>query len=321
MESTTDRAERGTAAFAWYSELSSEGRVAFKAAYLGWALDAFDFLIVTFALSGIAATFALSKGATGLILTVTLVASAFGGILAGVLADRIGRARTLMVTVAFYSLFTLLAGLAQSYEQLLVFRVFQGLGFGGEWATGAAIVSEFSKPEQRGRLLGWVQSAWSLGWALAAIAFTVIFSLAEPEIAWRILFFLGILPALLILYIRARMRDPEVYVETRRAERERSREALESRATESPLRQLFRRDLIKTTLTTFLLATGAQGGIYVQVTWLPTFLQETRNLNVVNTGLYLIVVIAGSFAGYILAAYILDWIGRRRTFAIFLTAR
>jgi len=318
MEETTDRAERGTPGFDWYSELSNEGRYAFKAAYLGWGLDAFDFLVVTFALSAIAGYFALSQGAAGFILTVTLVSSAVGGVLAGMLADRIGRARTLMVTVAVYSVFTFLSGLSQSYEQLLVFRALQGLGFGGEWATGAALIAEYSKPEQRGRLLGWMQSAWSVGWALAAIAFAIVFTLAEPEIAWRILFFLGILPALLVIYIRARVRDPEVYVATRRAEQERRHEALESHATENPLVQLFRRDLIKTTLLTFLLATGTQGGIYVQVTWLPTFLLETRNLNVVNTTGYLIVVIGGAFAGYIVAAYIHDWLGRRPTFALFL---
>lgn len=320
MQKTASEETRGSASgFAWYTSLSQRGRSAFKAAYLGFALDAFDLLIVTFALSAIAATFGLSQGQTGLVLTVTLVASAFGGILAGILADRIGRARTLMVTVGVYSLFTLLSGLAQTYEQLLVFRALQGLGFGGEWATGAALVAEFSKPEHRGRLLGWVQSAWSLGWALAAIAFTVVFSLAEPETAWRILFFLGTLPALLILYIRANVRDSDIYVETRRAEQERNPEALASHATESPLRQLFRRDLRKTTLASFLLATGIQGGTYLQVTWLPLFLQQARDLSVVNTGAYLLVMIVGSFVGYASSGYVHDWLGRRPTFALFVT--
>src|SRR5215207_6845028 len=129
MATTTERAQGGgPTALRWYTELGDLGRRAFKAAYLGFALDAFDLLIVTFALTGIAATFALSQGQAALVLTVTLVASAFGGILAGVLADRIGRARTLMITVAVYSLFTLLSGLATSYEMLLVFRALQGLG-------------------------------------------------------------------------------------------------------------------------------------------------------------------------------------------------
>ena len=327
MGKTTDgtkpEAEAGTrartGAFAWYLGLSRQGRAAFKAAYLGFALDAFDLLIVTFALSAIAATFALSQGQAGLVLTVTLLASAFGGIIAGALADRIGRARTLMITVGVFSLFTLLSGLAQSYEQLLVFRALQGLGFGGEWATGAALVAEFSKPEQRGRVLGFVQSAWSLGWALAAIAFAVVFSLAEPEMAWRILFFLGALPALLILYVRSRVRDSELFVETRRAERERSQAAVQSGATVSPLRQLFRRDLRGTTLASVLLATGIQGGTYVQVTWLPLFLQEARGMDVVNTGAYLLVLIAGSFFGYASSGYVHDWLGRRPTFTLFVT--
>ena len=119
------------------------------------------------ALTAIAATFALSQAQAGLIATSTLVVSAFGGVLAGVLADQIGRVRTLMVTVAVYSVFTFLSGVSQSYEQLLVFRSLQGVGFGGEWAAGAILVAEIANPAQRGRVLGAIQSAWAVGWGRA----------------------------------------------------------------------------------------------------------------------------------------------------------
>src|SRR5688500_13194995 len=120
----------------WFAALGVKGRRAFRAAYTGYMLDAFDLIVLTLSLSAIGATFSVGTGATGALSTVTLSASALGGILGGVLADRIGRARTLMLSVAVYSLFTFLSGLASSYEMLMVFRIFQGIGFGAEWGVG-----------------------------------------------------------------------------------------------------------------------------------------------------------------------------------------
>jgi MFS family permease len=139
----------GTFNLDWYKSLQGNARPAFWAGFMGWALDGFDFMVLPLALSAIAATFAVSQGAAGLIVTVSLIVSAFGGILAGYLADRIGRVNTLMITIGLYSVGTFLSGLSPSYELLLVFRAIQGLGFGGEWAAGAILVSEMSRPDQR----------------------------------------------------------------------------------------------------------------------------------------------------------------------------
>jgi MFS family permease len=155
--------------FDWYRTLPEQAAHAFWASFMGWALDAFDFQVFSLALTAIAATFALSKGQSGLIATVTLVVSAIGGVAAGALADRIGRVRTLMVTIAVYAIFTFLSGLAPNYGLLLTFRALQGLGFGGEWAAGAILVAEVANPVQRGRVLGMVQSAWAIGWGLAVL--------------------------------------------------------------------------------------------------------------------------------------------------------
>src|SRR6201991_4177225 len=149
----------------WYAALGEKARRAFRAAYAGYMLDAFDLIVLTLSLTAIGATFDVGKGATGALSTVTLSASAVGGILGGVLADRIGRARTLMLSVAVYSVFTFLSGLATSYEMLLAFRVFQGIGFGAEWGVGAVLVAELVRAESRGRALGIIQSAWAVGWA------------------------------------------------------------------------------------------------------------------------------------------------------------
>ena len=141
-------------------------------------LDAFDLIVLTLSLAAIGPTFGVGTGATGALSTVTLSASAIGGILGGVLADKIGRARTLIYSVAVYSVFTFLSGLASSYEMLMVFRVFQGIGFGAEWGVGAVLVAELVRPESRGKALGVIQSAWAVGWALAVVAYLITFGLS-----------------------------------------------------------------------------------------------------------------------------------------------
>jgi MFS family permease len=302
---TAGRAAARSREEGWFAALGVSGRRAFRAAYAGYMLDAFDLIVLTLSLSAIGATFHVGTGATGALSTVTLSASAIGGILGGVLADRIGRARTLMLSVAVYSLFTLLSGLATSYAMLMTFRVFEGIGFGAEWGVGAVLVAELVRPASRGRALGIVQSAWASGWAIAVVAYLIAFEVFDETVAWRVLMCLGILPALLILYVRSRVRDPEVFTEARTDEGE------------VPLKQILRGDLLKTTLAASLLATGIQGGYYAMFTWIPTFLKKERDLTVVGTSGYLFVVIAGAFLGYLTAGWVHDRIGRRRAFALF----
>ena len=137
--------------------------------------------------------------------------SAVGGAVAGALADALGRVRVLILSIASYALFTLLAGCAQSYEQLPVFLTLQGLGFGGEWAAGAVLVAEYADATQRGRVVGSVQSAWSIGYAGVLLANTITFSLAPPELAWRIMFWLGALPVVALLWVRTGIEESPLY--------------------------------------------------------------------------------------------------------------
>jgi MFS family permease len=291
----------------WWAELGDRGRKAFRAAFAGYMLDAFDLIVLTLSLAAIGATFGVDTGATGALATVTLSASALGGILGGVLADRFGRARTLMITVGVYSLFTFLSGLASSYEMLMVFRVFQGIGFGAEWGVGAVLVAELVRPEARGRALSVIQSAWAVGWALAVIAYLVTFELFDEKTAWRVLMCLGILPGLLIVYIRRNVEDAVIHTQTRAEDRR------------GTLRHILSGDLLRTTVAASLLATGIQGGYYAMFTWIPTYLKTERDLTVVGTSGYLFVVIAGAFLGYITSGFVHDRLGRRRTFALFAT--
>lgn len=290
---------------AWYTTLNPAGRRAFVGAFAGYGLDSYDFWVLPLTLAAIATTFSLSTPQTGLLSTATLVASAFGGVVAGVMADRIGRVRTLMITVVAYALFTALCGIATSYETLLVFRALQGLGFGGEWAAGAILVAEYSAARHRGRAVAMVQSAWAVGWGLAVIVYTVVFSVFDESVAWRVLFLTGALPALLVFYVRRGTTDAPAYVEQR------------DTAERGSLLAIFRRPLTRTTFFASLLATGTQGGYYTLATWVPTYLKTGRGLSVVGTGGYLAFLIVGAFCGYLTGGYFTDRLGRKNTFRLF----
>ncbi len=146
----------------WYTELQASEKRTFWACFGGWALDAMDVQIFSFAIPAIIAAFHLTNADAGLIGTVTLLTSAFGGWFAGALADRVGRVRTLQITILWFAVFTFLCGFAQSYAQLFVFRALMGLGFGGEWAAGAVLMGEVIRAEHRGKAVGSVQSGWAL---------------------------------------------------------------------------------------------------------------------------------------------------------------
>ncbi|MFH8626786.1 MFS transporter [Streptomyces vietnamensis] len=295
-----------TGAFAWLRGLGPRGRRAFGGAFGGYALDSYDFFTLPLSMVAIAASFGLDKGQTGLLTTVTLVVSAVGGALAGVLADRVGRVKALMVTVVTYALFTVLCGFAPNYETLLVFRALQGLGFGGEWAVGAILVAEYASAKHRGRTLGAVQSAWAAGWALAVLVYTLVFQWAEADLAWRILFWTGALPALLVVYVRRNVEDAPQATEARRAG-----------AGRGSFRAVFRPGLLRTTLFAILLSTGVQGGYYTLATWVPTFLKTERGLTVVGTGGYLTLLISGAFTGYLTGGHLTDRLGRKKNIVLF----
>ena len=277
---------------------------AMAASAFGWGLDGFDFYLYVYALPAILTAFSLSKAYGGLLATYTLAASAIGGIAMGTIADRIGRKNALIISIACYALFTFLCGIAQSYTMLAVFRALEGFGFGGEWAVGAVLISEWSDARTRGRALGFVQGSWAVGWLAANFAFQVVAATVGLETGWRYLFLLGIIPAIFILYIRRNVDDAPVYTATRK----------------SPgwsLAGLFTPALARTTFFASLLAIGVQGGYYALFTWMPTYLTTQRHIPAVTSGSFLYLLIGGAYAGYVTAGYINDAIGRRRTFIIF----
>lgn len=299
-------------ALGWLHALGPRGRRAFAGAFGGYALDSYDYFTLPLSMVALSAYFGLDSGQTGLFTTVTLVVSAIGGAVAGVVADRVGRVRALMITVITYAVFTVACGFAPTYETLLVFRALQGLGFGGEWAVGAILVAEYASARHRGRTLGAVQSSWAVGWALAAIVYTLVFSFAGDDLAWRVMFWTGALPALLVVWLRRRVHDaPQASAAREQSPRRGSFAAIFRPGTaEAP-------GLLRTTVFAGLLSTGVQGGYYTLATWVPTYLKSERGLSVVGTGGYLTFLISGAFLGYLTGGYLTDRLGRRRNIWLF----
>jgi MFS family permease len=294
-------------ALGWISDLNPRERRAFTACVGGWALDAMDVQLYSFVIPALIATWGITRTQAGILGTAALLVSALGGWLAGWFADRFGRVLTLQIAILWFAAFTFLSGLAQNFNQLFAARAIMGLGFGGEWAAGAVLLGEVIRAQHRGKALGIMQAGWALGWGTAALLYAFFFSILPPQTAWRALFLVGILPAILVFWVRRYVEEPPVYLEAR---------ALLAAHGESPsLFEIFRPPLLRVTLLGGLMGTGAQGGYYAVTTWLPTFLRA--RLSVLDSAGYLAVSIAGAFCGYLSGGFLADRIGRRLTFLVF----
>jgi SHS family lactate transporter-like MFS transporter len=194
------------------SDLSSGDRWhAGTASFLGWTLDAFDFFVLVFLLDTLAAQFHVAKSAIVLTITATLAMRPVGAIVFGVLADRYGRRRPLMANIVFFSVVELLCGFAPNYTVFLILRTVYGIGMGGEWGVGASLAMESAPPRWRGLLSGILQSGYSIGYLLAAIAAWFVL----PAWGWRAMFWVGGAPALLAFYIRSKVRESEAWTQHR----------------------------------------------------------------------------------------------------------
>jgi MFS family permease len=285
-------------------EVSTQRRRAFVAAGLGWGLDGFDWTMFAYALPAITTALSLSESQGPFVVAFSLVASAFGGVIGGTLADRFGRVRVLTFVILGYSLFTALTATSQSFEQLLFWRTLHGFAFGAEWAVGAALLAEYAVPAQRGRTMGLLQSTYAIGWAVSTAAYLILFDSMADDKAWRYLFLIGILPAIAAFFIRLRTKD-------------RVRTLTSDKAPRISFPLLFRPDMRRTSILATLFGVGGQGTYYSVFVFLPTFLTVERHQTVIGTATYSWVVIAGSFVGYIVAGFIHDAIGRRPAFTFY----
>jgi MFS family permease len=294
---------------AWWRQGTPDGRRAIVAAGLGWMLDAFDVTLFALALPAIRRDLGLSPAAGGMLGSVALVSAAAGGVAFGWISDRFGRTRALMLSVLLYSIFTAACGLAGSFAQFVVFRILLGLGMGGEWASGAALVSETWAAEHRGKALALMQSGWAIGYGLAA----AVNYLVQPAFGWRAVFFVGILPAALTVWVRRNVREPEIW---RRAVRSGPRPRIG---------QLFAPGLAPLTLVLTAMNACTLFGWWSFNLWLPSYLQEPASrgglgLQILSSSTLIVVMQAGMWLGYVTFGYVSDRIGRKRTYVAYLIA-
>jgi len=299
--------ETSAPSFRWSAATPTQRRVVI-AASLGWMLDAFDVMLYSIVLATLMRAFAMSRTTAGLLNALTLVASALGGLLFGMLADRFGRRRMLTASILSYSLFTFACGLSTTIVTLAVFRFLLGLGMGGEWNTGAALVAETWPAAWRGRALGIVQSSWAVGYALSALVAGVILAHAS----WRWVFFAGILPAVLVLWIQRHVPEPPLW--------ERAHAA--NPADEIHSLGRFMRPLVILTAANTC-GMFAWWGLF---TWIPAYLilpieQGGHGFTSLSlTGFLVTVNLLGMLPGYLLFGVAADRFGRRTTLVFYLFA-
>jgi SHS family lactate transporter-like MFS transporter len=274
---------------------------AVAAGFLGWTLDAFDFFLVVMTLTAIAREFGKSDAAIALSLTLTLAFRPVGAFIFGLLADRYGRKIPLMIDLVFYSLIEVLTGLAPNYVTFLVLRALFGIGMGAEWGVGASLVMEKVPPRYRGVVSGLLQQGYALGYLLAALCYLFVF----PHWGWRPLFFIGGLPALLALFVRARVRESDVWRETRHHDWSGLGRAIASNW------KLF-------VYLTILMAMMNMVSHGTQDMY-PTFLERDRHFGPAGRAWLTAFSQVGALVGGVLCGLYSDRLGRRRTIGLALT--
>jgi len=294
---------------AWYQEADSKQRRVLWAGSLGWMLDSMDTMLYALVLSHLMKDFGITEREAGLLGSLTLLSSAIGGVLFGVLADRFGRTWALMASILTYSVFTAASGAAQTLLQLAVCRALLGLGMGGEWATGAALISETWPTRHRGKALGLMQSSWAVGYALAAVVTAIVL----PRFGWRAVFFVGVLPALLTLWIRKAVPESELWTRSRAAT-----------ATQGSMAGVLKEPAVLRRLAIAATVNAATmfawWGLF---TWIPRFLglpieKGGAGLDIVKTSTWIVLMQGGMWLGYVSFGFISDRFRPKPTYITYL---
>lgn len=294
--------------FAWWRNADPGARRALAAGMFGWMLDAFDVMLFALVLPAIRADLGLTSAQGGYLGSVMLVAAAGGGVAFGRIADRFGRTRALMLSVVLYSVFTFLCGFAHTLAQFTVFRIFLGIGMGGVWSSGAALVSEWWPAEHRGKALGIMQSGWAIGYAAAVL----VNGFVQPRYGWRAVFFIGILPALFTLWVQRFVKESAIWTASSHA------------GTKSPgFSAIFEGGIAGLTIALTLMNTCTLFAWWGFNLWLPSYLKSASaqggaGLSVAAATTYLFVMQAGMWCGYVTFGFISDRFGRKRTYVTYL---
>jgi len=304
-----------------WSQVTPQQRRTLIAAALGWMLDGFDVMLYATVVSYVMLDLGMSKPMAGFLNTLTLIASGMGGLMFGFIADRLGRKRALMLSILTYSVCSFASGLSTSIAMLAVFRFILGLGMGGEWNTGATLVAETWPTELRAKALAMVQSSFAIGFAAAALVAGLVLKFSN----WRTVFFVGIAPALVILWIRRQVPESEMWKEHHRLAQE-SKPAAEAQKhyEESSFKRLFSPEFIKPTFVLLFVNFFGMFGWWGLFTWAPAFLslpesRGGRGFGLAGTTTMLVVQqLVGMFPGYASFGWVADKLGRRKSFVLYL---
>ncbi|HET7886174.1 MAG TPA: MFS transporter [Bradyrhizobium sp.] len=272
---------------------------------LGYAMDGFDLLILGFMLRTIAADLHLSQAQSASLVTATLIGAVLGGIGFGMLSDRLGRVRVLTWTIVVFAVFTGLCAFAQGYWDLLIYRTIAGVGLGGEFGIGMALVAEAWPASKRARASSYVGLGWQAGVLLAAIATPLLL----PVIGWRGMFALGVFPAVAAYFIRASLHEPDVFVAKSK-----------DHPKESALHLLVKDgDTAKLSLGMVILCSVQNFGYYGVMIWLPNYLSTRFGFALTQSATWTCVTLAGMALGIFMFGHIADRIGRRPAFFAYMT--
>jgi len=297
-----------------FSAITPAQRKTLIAAALGWALDSFDVMLYALVQARLMADFGMSQATAGLLPTLTLLASGAGGVLFGFIADRVGRTRALMLSILTYSVCSFASGLAPSILALAVFRFILGLGMGGEWNTGATLVAETWPTQLRAKALSIVQSSWALGYAAASLVAGMLLRFSN----WRVVFFVGVLPALVTLWIRAQVPESELW-----RQRQGGRPSAGGASWSAGFWEIFSSRFARHTLALLLLNLFGMFAWWGLFTWMPSYLslpvtQGGRGFGLMDVTTLLVVLnLVGMFPGYLTFGWVADRLGRRKSFMLY----
>jgi MFS transporter, SHS family, lactate transporter len=270
------RADSLTVSVPWYREVTSEQWRAFFATFLGWVVDAFDYNMLAFVLIDIKSSFTVDNTLAGALATVTLVMRLAGGVIAGSAADKWGRKLPMMLSILWFSLFAFLSGFSTSYGMLFAFRALFGIGMGGEWTSGMPLLLEHWPARLRGLASGLLLGGWYWGYLFAAMAFQFLYPLFQsvPDVGWRAMFWLAVLPAFLTLWIRTGVKESPVWLARQRRLKEAEHAGKPIIEPKISLVRIFQRDLRWTTIHTTALIGAFMCSFYSISQWYPTFLRN-----------------------------------------------